>query len=224
MATRARTLTTAEAKAFYDRLGARQDTQAFYEDRAVAALIAHADFAHARSIVELGCGTGRVAARILGTVAPAECRYLGIDVSDTMIGLARERLRPWANRARVVRSGGILPADIEAGAHDRFLSTYVLDLMSEDAIRAVLTDAHRVLAADGRLCLVGLTRGRGVAAGLVSRAWALVHRLEPKLVGGCRAIELCDYLPPAQWRMDHREVVSPWALSSEVVVAAPRFL
>src|SRR5215470_1867027 len=40
------TLTTSEARAFYDSFGAKQDMQAFYEDRALGPLIAHSDFQH----------------------------------------------------------------------------------------------------------------------------------------------------------------------------------
>ena len=94
-----RTLTTSEARAFYDRFGAKQDKQAFYEDRAIAALIAHADFEHAQSIFEFGCGTGRLAARLLPTPLPDNCHYLGVDISTTMVALARERLRPTGQRS-----------------------------------------------------------------------------------------------------------------------------
>jgi SAM-dependent methyltransferase len=213
-----RTLTVAEAKAFYDRFGAMQDTQAFYEDGAVDALIAHSDFEHARAVLEFGCGTGRVAARLLANVLREDCRYRGVDISETMVALARRRLRPWAPRAEVVLSPGALPSSPDdAGTYDRFLSTFVLDLMSDEGIAGVLAEAHRLLGPGGRLCLVGLTRGRGP----VASAWALLHRLSPMLVGGCRAIELRDHLDEARWRLAHHEVISRWGISSEVVVAAP---
>ena len=94
-----RTLTTAEAKAFYDGFGAKQDAQAFYEDLAVKALIDHADFEHAHSVFEFGAGTGRLAARLLGTMLPDDCRYLGVDIAETLVALARERLRLSASTA-----------------------------------------------------------------------------------------------------------------------------
>ena len=40
-----------EARAFYDRFGAKQDLQSFYEDPAVERLIAHADFANASAVL-----------------------------------------------------------------------------------------------------------------------------------------------------------------------------
>ena len=215
-----RTLTTAEAKAFYDGFGAKQDAQAFYEDLAVKALIDHADFGHAHSVFEFGSGTGRLAARLLGTMLPDDCRYLGVDISETMVALARERLRPWATRAEVVLSEGPIPTQCRAAEYDRFVSTYVLDLMSEEAIGTVLADANRLLCPDGLLCLVSLTHGDTFMTKLVVSAWTALHRLNPKIVGGCRPIALHDLLPGDCWQLRHHEVVSAWGINSEVLVAA----
>jgi len=215
----ARTLTTPEARVFYDRFGAKQDTQAFYEDRALDALIAHADFQHAYAVFEFGCGTGRLAQRLLGTVLPDQCRYVGVDLSVTMVELARERLKPWASRATVAQSDGLVPPEYRVGSYDRFVSTYVLDLMSDEAIQAVLADAHRVLGDGGSLCVVGLTHGRGPVTTLVSSAWKLIHRVHPELVGGCRPIALRDFLAEDRWRVRHHAVVSAWGITSEAVVA-----
>ena len=58
-------LTTEQAAAVYDRIGRWQDTQAFYEYRAVEDLVRSGDFEQARSVVEVGCGTGALAERLL---------------------------------------------------------------------------------------------------------------------------------------------------------------
>ena len=55
------TLSHEEAQRFYDRFGAKQDWQRFYEDRAISELVAHGALADAQSVVEFGCGTGRIA-------------------------------------------------------------------------------------------------------------------------------------------------------------------
>lgn len=99
-------LTRDEARRFYDRFGARQDSQAFYEDRALDALIRAGDFENARSVVEFGCGTGRLAARLLGELLPPSTTYVGFDLSATMVSLARERLRELGERVRVEPSDG----------------------------------------------------------------------------------------------------------------------
>jgi ubiquinone/menaquinone biosynthesis C-methylase UbiE len=82
-----RTLTTAQAKAFYDRFGARQDAQSFYEDRAIDVLVVHGVFSTATSVFEFGCGTGRFAKRLLAQALPPEARYMGVDVSSAMVCL-----------------------------------------------------------------------------------------------------------------------------------------
>jgi len=69
---RNRYLSPAEAKRFYDRLGSRQDWQGFYENPAINALIEHAGFDSAHSVIEFGCGTGTLAARLLREHLPAK--------------------------------------------------------------------------------------------------------------------------------------------------------
>ena len=96
-----RTLSHVEARAFYDWFGAKQDSQRFYEDQAVADLIIHADFDQARAVYEFGCGTGRLAKRLLSSYLPPDCRYQAVDISATMVRLAQERLARWSERVRV---------------------------------------------------------------------------------------------------------------------------
>lgn len=215
-----RTLTTEEARAFYDRFGSRQDTQSFYEDRGTTALIAHAAFNEASAVFEFGCGTGRFAERLLAGILAPSCRYVGVDISSTMVGLAGKRLERWAAQAEVRLSGSSMALSEPDRRFDRFVSNYTLDLLSTDDIRALLAEAYRVLAEDGKLCLVSLTPGQRYLTQLVSRLWQQVHRIRPALVGGCRPINLLDYLPASQWRITNREVVTSFGISSEVVVAS----
>ena len=90
-----------DARRFYDRFGSRQDTQGFYENPALDDLVKYADFEHARSVLEFGCGTGSFARRLLETNLPVKAHYLGLDISGTMIGLATRRLEPWQDRTEV---------------------------------------------------------------------------------------------------------------------------
>jgi ubiquinone/menaquinone biosynthesis C-methylase UbiE len=217
-----RTLSKEKAKAFYDRFGAKQDWQAFYEDPATAELVAHAEFATARRVFEFGCGTGRFAEQLLDSHLPATCTYEAVDISSTMFQLARSRLARFGDRARVRLVSGEMIVDAGDATFDRFVSNYVLDLLSDDDIRALIAEAYRVLAPRGLLCLVSLTQGRARFAKLVTGAWKRIYALSPRLLGGCRPIELRDYLPAGDWRLRHHNVVSSLGLSSEVVVAARR--
>jgi SAM-dependent methyltransferase len=215
------TLSHAAARTLYDRIGRWQDTQRFYEDVATADLLVHADLGRARAVVEFGSGTGRLAERLLRDHLSATARYVGIDISATMVGLARERLAPWAARARIEQSDGSARVPMADGAADRFLSTFVLDLLSAEDIGRVVDEARRLLAPDGFLCLVSATHGRTSLERMVMGLATRLHSASPSLVGGCRAIDLRAFVTPNGWHVVHHNVVSKWGIPSEVLVARP---
>ncbi|MGH7297038.1 MAG: class I SAM-dependent methyltransferase [Polyangiaceae bacterium] len=211
--------TPGDARRFYDRFGAKQDLQ-FYENRALDRLLAQADFEHASSVFELGCGTGRLAERLLRERLPAGARYVGVDVSTTMTRLAQERLAPCTDRATARLTDGSTRLAEPAGAFDRFVATYVLDLLPERGIVDVLGEAHRVLGERGQLCVVGMTEGTGPLSRTVCAAWKGLHSLSPRLVGGCRPVRVGDRLDTTAWRIEHDEVVTAWGVPSEVLIAS----
>lgn len=217
-----RTLSRPEARRVYDRIGAWQDSQAFYEDRAVAILLEHGEFASARRVFEFGCGTGRFAARLFSEFLPEDARYRGVDLSPTMVGLARQRLAPYGSRAEVLLTDGSPPSAEPAASYDRFVSNYVLDLLSEPDIAAVVREAHRILEPGGLLCLSGLSTGSGPLPRLLSRIWAGIHALRPALVGGCRPLDLLAWLPSEHWRVRHHAHLAPFGVPCEAAVAERR--
>ena len=129
------------------------------------------------------------------------------------------RLQPWAGRVSVARTDGDPPLPLGDARADRFIANYVLDLMGPDDSSRWLEEVHRVLAPAGFLCLVSITPGKNRMSRFVSDAWMRVWRRQPTLVGGCRPIELLELLDQNQWTTLHREVVTAWSVSSEVVVA-----
>ncbi len=217
-----RTLTVDEARRFYDRMGARQDWNRFYEDPAVEVVLRHGDFEHAHSVVEFGCGTGRLAERLLDSHLPPDARYLGLDVSTTMVSLASERLKRFGERSEVRQTKGAPRIDAPDQSFDRFVSTYVFDLLSRTDIGAVVAEAYRVLTPGGRLCAVSLTHGRTWFGRSVSKTWQSIWSLSPATLGGCRPIELPGFIDTARFEISHLEVVSSYGLSSEAMVASKR--
>jgi ubiquinone/menaquinone biosynthesis C-methylase UbiE len=217
-----RTFTVEQARTFYDFLGSRLDWQRFFEDPAFEVMLRHADFERASAVLEFGCGTGRLAERLLSQLLPEKCCYRGLDISGTMLDLARKRLQPWAERATVGLSDGsctLVEADVSV---DRVMCTYVLDLLSREQIHLFLGEAFRVLVADGLLCLASLNGGQGTLAGLVSSTWRLAYALSPWIVGGCRPIDLTEHLSPALWQIVHVELIRTFGFTSQVVVASKR--
>jgi len=212
----------ADAKRFYDRLGRWQDTQGWYESHAVADMVAAADLATARAVGEFGCGTGKLAAELLASVLPEDARYVGFDVSETMVELARAKLRPWRGRALVVRTGGPPSVPVREGALDRLIAIYVLDLLDQADSARFVAEARRTLVPGGRLGIVSLTcPDRGLAR-VVARLWSAVRAWRPGLVGGCRPIDVAPLLPAADWAVEHRRTITQMLVSSQIVVATRR--
>jgi ubiquinone/menaquinone biosynthesis C-methylase UbiE len=216
-----RTLSRDEARRVYDWIGAKQDTQAFYEDRATDQLLRHAQFDTAQRVFEFGCGTGRFALRLLSEHLPPTASYRGVDLSPTMVRLASRRLEPFAARASVTLTEGEPPVAEAPASCDRFVSNFVLDLLAEEDIRAVLREAHRILEPAGLLCLASLSQGSGAVSRIVGGIWSRVHAFRPSLVGGCRPLDLLGFLPASDWRIRHHARLAPFGLPSEAIVAEP---
>ena len=212
-------LTLNQARSVYDRIGRVQDWQAFYEDTTINRLVAEAAFTGDQTIFEFGCGTGRLAARLLAAL-PSSVNYLGVDISPVMITLATSRLAAWTERAKVVLVDGSLPLPADDGFADRVLSTFVFDLLDDAYARTVVGDLRRILAPNGRLCLASLTYGERLLERAVSRGWTGLWRIAPQVVGGCRPISM-SVLLERDWKIEHHSRVHRWGLVMDVVIAAP---
>ena len=110
---------------------------------------------------------------------------------------------------------------------DRFVSTYCLDLMSEDDMYRVLDLAEGSLKPDtGLLLLAGITWGYRASwnTSLMTAIWEILYSVRRTKVGGCRCQRLEPYLKAKGWRI--RNVVTtlpqgfPWMVS-EVILARP---
>lgn len=216
-----RTLTPEEARTFYDRFGRKQDSQTFYEAPALDALVTNAALADAGRIFEFGCGTGRFALELLRRRLPRTALYCGVDLSTTMVRLASKRLAPFGPRAFVALASGEPMLPRRDASVDRFISTYVLDLLPDSSVRHVLVEARRVLRPGGLICLAGASHGTTAVSRLVMRSWQWLFARRPMWVGGCRPIELADFLPSSAWDVRFHTVVIAWGVASEVLIASP---
>jgi hypothetical protein len=81
---------------------------------------------------------------------------------------------------------------------DRFVSTYVFDLLAPDFIDQLLSEVRRLLVPEGKLCLVSMTFGASPVSRAVCWGWQRLWRISPSIVGGCHPIEFSDYLPSGE--------------------------
>ncbi len=213
-----RTLTSNEARRYYERFALKQDRQGWYEDAALDWLVAHGDFDQSNNLLEIGCGTGQFAATLLGRYLPDHARYTGLDISAEMLRISRERLR--GTGARLLQCDVTLPLPIRDGCVDRLVIAYVMDLLSESEARTLIDEASRVMISGGLLCLASLSRSSsGGLAWALSRLWSMAQRLAPLRVGGCRPIDLAGALEPEIWHIEKRITVQPWGVASEALIA-----
>lgn len=211
-------LTYNEAENFYNSFGEKQDKQ-FYEESAIINLIKKGKFKEAKNIVEFGCGTGRLISRILKSISSEDCHYVGVDISQTMVNLCRKNIEQFSQRATCYKSEGKIKIDVPEKSADRFLSTYVMDLLTEKDIISLLNEAYRVLMPDGYLCLASITHGVTLPSRIMEFCWNCLYKFRPSIVGGCRPINLTKYLQHEKWYILHDDTVVSYGIASEVVIA-----
>lgn len=215
-----RTLTPEQAQRHYEANAARQDAQGWYEDEAFRVLIACSDFHEANDVLELGCGTGRLAEMLLHDQLPTDARYTGIDMAPAMLARAGKRLAPFALRVALKPGDVTLGLTAAAASVDRVIATYLFDLLSPAHSRNLIAEIHRVLRPDGLVCMASLTPETSDGnMTILTQLWRLVQKRWPWLVGGCRPVHLRPLLDPKMWQVVTDETVSPRGLTSQVLVA-----
>ena len=105
------------------------------------------------AMLELGCGTGRIALAL----AQAGLSVTGVDISAGMLALARrksERLAAAANSRLALVEGDMAQLDLGRHFGTAFIAFRSFQhLLTVDEQRATLTGVHRRLRPDGRLAL-----------------------------------------------------------------------
>lgn len=197
-------------------------------------------------VFEYGCGQGKLAELVLGmnpanenanANANANIHWHGVDQSPEMVSKFQQRLKSVqssssSSSVTLMKNGNpnSLIQTVPANHYHRFVSTYCLDLLSEEDMHSVLTLAeHCLRPKDGKLLLAGITYGygfRGDASSFktfcMTLAWEIMYRIRPDVVGGCRPQCLRPYLEERGWEIEEEvrtlPVGFPWMVS-EVISA-----
>ena len=69
---------------------------------------------------------------------------------------------------------------------------------------------------------MGITTGKNIRSKIVSSGWGLIFKIRPSLVGGCRPINLTNYVTEEDWNIVFHEKVTAKLVASEILVAEPK--
>ncbi len=102
-------------------------------------------------VLDLGCGPGYLANEMAAAVGPSGL-VRGVDVSPSMLELARRRERLRDAATVELSRGDVSALEFPDGAFDVAVSTQVYEYVED--VRAALREAHRVLAPGGRIAIL----------------------------------------------------------------------
>ena len=111
-----------------------------------------------RTVLDLGCGHGAIAARILDAVDGAT--LVGVDGSAPMLDLAREHLAPYAGRFRLAQADfeTMTPDDLPGGPFGAAIAVQSIHNASDEGKQRALASVRRVLAPSGLFLLLDRIR------------------------------------------------------------------
>lgn len=166
--------------------------------------------------LEIGFGTGHGLLSLARSVG-RQGKVCGIDISDRMTELARARVAAagLAERVELVRGDAARLPWASSTFGVAFMS-FVLELLDDDAMAAVLADCRRVLVPGGRLGVVALASRRGGSP--VVRLYEWAHRRFPHVVD-CRPIHLGQTVGRAGFSVTRLDEASVWGLPVDIAVA-----
>ena len=137
------------------------------------------------SILEIGFGTGHTLVSLAEAVG-AQGKVFGLDLSDQMAKLAKERLAKAGllDRARI-RCGDATQLPYAAGTLNGVFMSFTLELFDTPEIPKVLSECKRVLRPGGRIVVVGMSKEAPKDALVNAFEWT--HRHFPNFLD-CRPI------------------------------------
>ncbi|HEX5839207.1 MAG TPA: methyltransferase domain-containing protein [Anaerolineales bacterium] len=205
------------ARASYNRLSRWYDviagsTEKKYRDWGLEKLAAQPG----ESILEIGFGTGHCLVALAKAVGP-DGRVTGLDISDGMLAIARDRLQKEGLNERVDLHLGDAAnlSFIQSASLDGVFMSFTLELFDNPEIPRVLLECRRILKPGGRLAVVSMTKTD--PPGLAVRMYEWFHEHMPEYAD-CRPIFARQALEQTGFVVQDVSVSSMWGLPVEIVL------
>jgi ubiquinone/menaquinone biosynthesis C-methylase UbiE len=207
----------AEAKAAYDKLSRWYDVLAGSSERQYVRLgLEKLAATEGQIVLEIGFGTGHALVALAQAVGDSGKVY-GIDISEGMLNVAREKLKAVGLAERVeLWLGDAAQLSFEDHLFDGIFMSFTLELFDTPEIPVVLAECRRVLRGGGRLALVAMSKND--TDGLMLRLYEWAHEKLPQYID-CRPIFVREALEEAGFQVMDSESRSMWGLPVEIIVA-----
>ena len=206
-----------DARASYNRLSRWYDmiagsTEKKYRDMGLEKLSAQPG----EKILEVGFGTGHCLLSLAQSVGAAG-RVIGLDISDGMLAIAKDRLQKEGLGERVdLHLGDAANLDfIEANSLDGVFMSFTLELFDNPEIPRVLQECKRILKPGGRVAVVSMTKTN--PPGLPVRIYEWFHDTMPNYAD-CRPIFAKQAMEESGLVIQDVSVSSMWGLPVEIVL------
>ncbi|SVB11064.1 uncharacterized protein METZ01_LOCUS163918 [marine metagenome] len=166
-----------------------------------------------QSVLEVAVGTGLMFSDIVQRNSKGE--NIGIDISQGMLSKAKRRLSKQQNENYSLSIGSAFNLKVKDASIDMLVNNYMFDLIPFNQMDSVIDEFNRVLKQNGKLLLINMTKSERFGASLYEN----LYSLSPRLMGGCRGVQLTDLLTQHGFRIEVREYIQQMLFPSEVILA-----
>ena len=205
------------ARASYNRMSRWYDmiagsTEKKYRDWGLEKLSAR----QGEKILEIGFGTGHCLVALAKAVGTSG-RVIGLDISDGMLHIARERLQQQGLSDRTdLHLGDAANLDfIEPDSLDGVFMSFTLELFDNPEIPRVLGECQRILKPGGRLSVVSMTKTNPPGLPVRIYEWFHEHMLD---YADCRPIFARQAMEESGFEIEDVSLSSMWGLPVEIVL------
>jgi ubiquinone/menaquinone biosynthesis C-methylase UbiE len=167
-------------------------------------------------ILEIGFGTGHCLLALAKAVGPTG-RVIGVDISDGMLAIARERLKQEGleDRVDLHRGDGVDLGFLPSSHLDGVFMSFTLELFDNPEIPHLLQACHRVLKPGGRLAVVSMTKTD--PPGIAVRIYEWFHEHMPEYAD-CRPIFARQAMEENGFMIQDVSLSSMWGLPVQIVL------
>ena len=207
--------TREQTRTLYDRISRVYDllaerSEAPIRRKGLELLAAHPG----ETVLEVGFGTGRCLASLVRAVGPGG-RVCGIDLSEGMLRRAQSCLeREGLSGRAVLQCGDAVCTPYADATMDAVFMSFTLELFDTPEIRNVLLECRRILKPEGRIVVVGMSKGDGEDPLLRIFQWT--HRHFPGFMD-CRPIYVRRAIEASGFVVE-QATITRWWIPVEIVL------